>query len=177
MSTCPLGHAWHDEAIVDNQAHRMAECSNRGKCIEKSQECECQLGFSGAACERLDCPSILDEETSEYHECNGKGVCVTMEMMAWGRRDSLGEPAPVEYSYHAQTNKTNDQLWDAQMLTSCQCDTYWYENGLWTNNASDPHGYDCTKLTCPTGDNPNRPKANVTNYEENERQSLKVSIM
>jgi hypothetical protein len=100
-----------------------------------------------------------------------------MEMMAWGRRDSLGEPAPVEYSYHAQTNKTNDQLWDAQMLTSCQCDTYWYENGLWTNNASDPHGYDCTKLTCPTGDNPNRPKANVTNYEENERQSLKVSIM
>ena len=73
MSTCPLGHAWHDEALSDNNAHRMAQCSNRGKCIEKTQECECQPGFGGAACERLDCPSVFDEEEKVYHECNGRG--------------------------------------------------------------------------------------------------------
>ena len=175
MSTCPLGHAWHDEAITDNDAHRMAQCSNRGKCISKTQECACQPGFSGAACERLDCPAILDEESGLFNECNGKGVCMTMEMMAWNRRDTLGDPSPVEYSYHTQTNKTNNQLWDAQMLQGCSCDAYWYENGLWTTNASDPKGYDCTKLTCPTGDNPNRPRLNVTNNEEYERQALRCT--
>ena len=169
MSTCPLGHAWFDESITDDNGHKMAECSNRGKCIRKTGECACQEGFSGAACERLDCP--VDPLTGQ--ECSGKGVCITMELMARARRDGLGDPAPVEYSYHSQTNKSNHQLWDAQMLQGCQCDVYWYEKGLWMNNASDPTGYDCSQLTCPTGDNPNKPPLNTTNTEEFERQSLK----
>ena len=146
----------------------MTECSNRGTCIRRTGECQCQEGFSGAACERLDCPS--DPETGI--ECSGRGSCVSVELMGFHRRNVLGDPEPVEYSYHSQTNKSHHQLWDAQMLQGCSCDTYWYTDGIWTHNLSDPMGYDCSLQTCPFGDNPNRPKANMSQHQEFEMQSL-----
>jgi hypothetical protein len=81
----------------------------------------------------------------------------------------------VEYSYHAQTNKSTNQLWDAHMLQGCVCDTYWYTDGIWTHNISDPMGYDCSQTQCPTGDNPARPKKNLTNYQVHEMQSLRCT--
>ena len=139
---CPTGPAWHDEAVNENSAHRMAECSNRGTCIRRTGECQCQEGFSGAACERLDCPTT---ETADglIVECSGKGSCMSIELMGFHRRNHLGDPESVEYSYHSQTNKSQHQLWDAQMLQGCKCDTYWYTDGIWTHNQSDPMGYDC----------------------------------
>ncbi len=167
MTTCPLGHAWFDEAVNDNMAHRPVECSDRGKCVRSTGECECDAGFTGAACERLECPS--DELLGI---CSGRGQCLTMDVMARSRRDPYGDPGPVSYSYFSQTNKTANQLWDSHMIQACSCDVNWYMDGIWTKNMSDPTGYDCSQLTCPIGDDPNRPKSNSTLTEEYERQSL-----
>ncbi|GMH66000.1 hypothetical protein TrLO_g8835 [Triparma laevis f. longispina] len=168
---CPQGPAWFDEAVTENNAHRMAECSNRGTCIRRTGECKCQEGFSGGACERLDCPVSVDPFTSEELECSGRGTCQSVELMGFHRRNHLGEPAPIDYSYHAQTNK----LWDAQMLQGCVCDVYWYTDGIWTHNLSDPMGYDCSYTSCPFGDNPNRPKTNTTLIQKFEMQALRCT--
>jgi hypothetical protein len=167
MTTCPLGNAWFDEAKSDNEAHKPVECSNMGSCNRKTGECTCAEGFSGGACERLDCPS--DELLGT---CSGKGRCVTMETLGRKRRDSLGDPSPVTYSYHMHTNKSDALLWDSKMIQACMCDIYWYQGGIWTQNKSDPVGYDCSQFSCPSGDNPNIPKPNVTNTDKWEVQSL-----
>jgi len=172
MTTCPTGNAWFDEANSENSAHRPVECSNMGACNRMTGECNCEPGFTGGACERLDCPSGEVGDDSILAECFGMGRCVTLETLARNRIDKHGEPSPLAYSYHMQTNKSSHQLWDSKMIGSCMCDVYWYEGGVWTQNMSDPVGYDCSRLTCPVGDNPSRPANNVTNTDAYEKQAL-----
>jgi len=167
MTTCPLGNAWFDEALAENEAHQPVECSNMGSCNRLTGECSCNEGYSGGACERLDCPSDV-----LFGTCHGKGRCVTMENLARKTRDKYGDPTPIAYSYHTQTNKSSAQLWDANMIQACMCDIYWYEDGIWTHNKSDPSGFDCSSYSCPSGDNPSMPKHNVTQTDAWEVQTL-----
>ena len=53
---CPKGNAWFDEAQGVDDAHNLAECSNMGICDRLTGLCTCREGFSGIACERMDCP-------------------------------------------------------------------------------------------------------------------------
>lgn len=39
-------------SAIDDEGHFYAECSNRGRCLRFSGECECFDGFSGHACQR-----------------------------------------------------------------------------------------------------------------------------
>lgn len=55
----------------------------------------------------MDCPVSVDPFTSEELECSGRGTCQSVELMGFHRRNHLGEPAPIDYSYHAQTNKVS----------------------------------------------------------------------
>jgi hypothetical protein len=119
----------------------------------------------------MDCPQGPVGTEEVMTDCYGKGRCVTMETMARKRRNALGDPDPFVYSYHMQTNKSASQLWDSKMIQGCMCDIYWYEDGLWTQNKSDPTGFDCGKLTCPSGDNPQSPKVSPKD-ECKERQAL-----
>ena len=168
-NSCPSGPAWFDEAHSTNDAHRMAECSNAGKCDKKRGECNCFDGFEGGACERMSCPK--DELTGAT--CSGKGKCLTMNQLAKHARLADGDPIQYDYSRLASTNKSSEMLWDADSVQGCLCDQYWYEDGIWTFNKSDPIGYDCSLLQCPFGDNPNRPKVNLTNnYETWEVQNV-----
>ena len=48
---CPEGKAWQMPAIVDDNAHELVECSNRGKCVRETGDCLCASGFTGKACE------------------------------------------------------------------------------------------------------------------------------
>ena len=85
---------------------------------------------------------------------------------------------PTNQNTHARLHahlQSDHLLWDAEKIQGCKCNEYWYFDGDWTTNASDPIGYDCSRLQCPFGDNPNRPKSNVTNSEELEMQEIVCS--
>lgn len=77
LRECPMGRAWFDEATVDNMAHVMAICSNMGTCDFGTGNCVCRAGFSGAACDRKDCPKNIDGWT-----CNRRGRCLTLRELA-----------------------------------------------------------------------------------------------
>merc|ERR1719155_94587 len=65
LRTCPKGAAWVAVATSANEAHPLAECSNKGTCDRKSGECECFENYDGIACERTVCPN----------DCSGRGIC------------------------------------------------------------------------------------------------------
>ncbi len=79
LKDCPYGLAWSDQPIAEDEAHQLATCSNRGVCDFDTGECRCLDGFTGHACERLDCPN----------NCTGNGKCMTMLDRAKHYRYSL----------------------------------------------------------------------------------------
>ena len=97
---CPFGVAWSDEAIGTDTAHQLAECSNRGLCNRRDGRCNCMPGFTGTACERLECQS----------NCNGVGICTSLLKKTEDTRD--------DYSRHF----VYDDVWDAEKMHGCLCD-------------------------------------------------------
>lgn len=77
QQVCPKAAAWFDEPFETNRAHQPAECANRGLCNRQNGQCTCQPGFSGVACERLDCPVGPNGRT-----CSGRGRCLTLAELA-----------------------------------------------------------------------------------------------
>lgn len=69
LKLCPYGNAWSDQATASDTAHAFIECSSRGTCDRESGECVCAKGFTGSACERLECSN----------DCNGNGICLSMK--------------------------------------------------------------------------------------------------
>eukprot|EP00941_MAST-03F_sp_MAST-3F-sp1_P001578 g1578.t1 len=142
---CPTGRAWFDEASSSNNAHAVAECSNRGACDATTGECTCQEGFEGTACQRLSCP-----ESADGGICNGTGRCVSMR--------EIGELTGVTYG--ADINSIT--LWDAGLVYGCKCDEREGNYNVYANNVLDPHlsvagsglnymGYNCALQTCRKG--------------------------
>jgi len=74
---CPSAPAWFDEASSDNEAHGWATCSNMGHCDSTTGQCRCRPGFTGKACERLECPM-----GSNGQECSGRARCLTLGQAA-----------------------------------------------------------------------------------------------
>lgn len=70
--TCPAGKAWGSIPTKREISHSLAECSGRGKCNRESGQCECEIGYTGGACQRKACPN----------NCSGHGRCVSMKNMA-----------------------------------------------------------------------------------------------
>jgi hypothetical protein len=56
VGACPEGPAWFDEALSATEAHQAAPCSNMGLCDKTTGRCSCAAGYSGDACQRMDCP-------------------------------------------------------------------------------------------------------------------------
>ena len=146
LFTCPTGTAWFDEATSPNTAHAVAECSNRGLCDRTAGTCLCQPGFTGTACENLNCPGEVT--------CGGLGTCYSMQMLAL-LGESNGDLAPFSYT----------TAWDATKIFGCYCDKGYY-HGPFSGDMSDYINYDCSELSCPTGDNPQ------TLLQFNEMQSI-----
>ncbi len=69
---CPAGKAWADIPTSATTAHSYMECSNRGVCDRTSGLCKCFAGFTGAACDRTECPN----------DCSGHGSCYSIKQMA-----------------------------------------------------------------------------------------------
>ena len=99
LRSCARGPAWSGKPTADDEAHSIAECSNVGVCNRRSGLCECTPGFTGAACERMNC----------IDNCSGHGNCM-----------SVGEQ-------YKQFNTENDRsltydLWDSVKSAGCVCD-------------------------------------------------------
>lgn len=129
LRVCPSGRAWVDLPHNDNLAHaNFTECSNMGKCNRLSGECECNFGYTGAACERLLCP-IGTNSRNAIVPCSGHGICMSS-------RDR------VELNvFSSNTNNNTYDEWDADMIYACNCDDGW-------------QGSSCHLRTCPYGDDP-----------------------
>jgi len=195
-TTCPSGPAWFDEAWGDNRAHRPSPCSNMGTCNHKTGACTCHQGFYGNACQFQRCVEVTSEDDDEDDStggtilpCGARGRCKSMRDLAL-EAASNGDPSPFEYgASSAQTtvvsmdNRTTDQVWDADMVHGCTCDStnYVYRNlehqrALRSNagndntggtahalqNGTEFTGYDCTLRRCPPGDDPKTVDFNKT---------------
>ena len=127
LRVCPSGRAWVDLPHNDNLAHaNFTECSNMGKCNRLSGECECNFGYTGAACERLLCP-IGTNSRNAIVPCSGHGICMSS-------RDR------VELNvFSSNTNNNTYDEWDADMIYACNCDDGW-------------QGSSCHLRTCPYGE-------------------------
>lgn len=77
LRECPFHNAWFDEPFAQDQAHAPARCSNMGKCNYNSGECVCQSGFTGAACQRMECVG-----SESLRPCNQRGRCLSNKELA-----------------------------------------------------------------------------------------------
>ncbi|KAF4138438.1 EGF-like domain [Phytophthora infestans] len=125
MRKCPNGVAWTDKAKTANVAHAKAECSNRGVCDYFKGECTCFNGFTGAACQRLRCPS----------DCSGHGLCYSSATLA------------LQYGPDSPPSVAGDGVgpvysnWEKDSMSSCLCDMGYT-------------GPDCSQLMCAKNDDP-----------------------
>ena len=134
--TCPEGFTWFGPPSDDQVAHdTKAECSNRGHCNREDGECQCESGFTGAACDRTVCPTDEDSQV-----CSGHGRCASMHKLAEFATDN-GVPTPFRYG---SQSPGDPQTWDAFRMFGCFCD-----EGF--------EGFDCSLRSCPTGDDPKTP--------------------
>lgn len=97
---CPFGIAWADAAEGTDNAHKSAECSNKGLCNRETGKCQCLPGFTGSACERLECEG----------DCFGFGKCTTIREFSRETRDDFSR----SFSY--------ENIWDAKKIQRCNCD-------------------------------------------------------
>ena len=143
LMTCPKGRSWFSTPTANDYAHMsndLAECSDAGICDQTTGLCSCMDGFEGAACSVMTCPGSP--------VCSDHGQCLTMAQLALAATEN---GAATDFTYGATPN--NPHTWDYDMIQGCACDDGY-------------HGYDCSLMTCPTGDNPH------TEDQENEIQLL-----
>ncbi|CAM9369942.1 unnamed protein product [Phaeothamnion confervicola] len=145
LMTCPNSTAWFDEA-VDGVGHAAGTtCANGGTCEGSDGTCTCATGlFEGLACDLMQCVS----------NCSTLGLCHTMAELAANSFDYQRQPQAWSYS-----------LWDADMVTGCDCNrSLAVDNALSLNSTTfrgpyafadtDSFGYDCSLARCPRGDDP-----------------------
>lgn len=130
-TSCPMGLAWFDDVTEDNIAHAIAECSNRGFCNSITGECSCQTGFSGTACEKLNCPG--------ENECSNQGTCFSTGELALLSETSFGELRGLSYNG-----------WDKSSTQGCYCDRDFYF-GPFAHSRAKFSGHDCSQYSCSFG--------------------------
>ena len=148
--TCPTGMAWGDVPSTTADAHGQVECSGRGMCERLTGECVCQMGFTGSACQRTECPAS--------GTCSGHGTCMSIRDMA-RRTDALPLSPPGYYGDSGAVTGT----WDAEKNFGCLCDSSW-PVGLGAGETQQPEwfGPDCAQRRCPSGDDPFSPDVDET---------------
>lgn len=89
-----------------------------GNCDHSTGQCVCREGWTGAACERLECSE----------DCSGNGECLPMYRLAQ-LRQSNGEPDPTVYGStdlvrpFGTSVYASPSTWDFDMIYGCLCDS------------------------------------------------------
>ena len=163
---CPSGPAWFDEPSAPDVAHASAECSNAGTCERDTGQCICYPGFRGAACAELDCPR---DKTGRA--CSGNGRCLSAWRLA-ELADANGDAANFSYGVASRLQNTDTAAWDRNVMHGCACDAAdtpatgargpaagLRVSGVLVENPriGGYGGYDCSRRTCPRGDDPRTP--------------------
>eukprot|EP00602_Paraphysomonas_sp_CaronLab_P009357 CAMPEP_0185037684 /NCGR_PEP_ID=MMETSP1103-20130426/32436_1 /TAXON_ID=36769 /ORGANISM="Paraphysomonas bandaiensis, Strain Caron Lab Isolate" /LENGTH=715 /DNA_ID=CAMNT_0027575783 /DNA_START=415 /DNA_END=2562 /DNA_ORIENTATION=- len=158
VGSCPMGRAWFDEAISSTEAHQLTECSSMGMCDRQTGLCNCNTGYSGDACQYMDCP--LDSSTGK--QCGGHGWCLNM--------NEIAAIEGLEYG-DVQDIRAFPDTWDAFKIYHCLCSAYTtggfkghkiyptvaskgMVSGLpaMTRNLMGWTGWQCTERNCPVGE-------------------------
>ncbi len=74
VGSCPMGKSWASAATSTDIAHVPAVCSDRGTCDESTGVCQCDLGFTGVACDRSTFYIIIWATATLSREQQEKGV-------------------------------------------------------------------------------------------------------
>uniref|UniRef100_K3WZS8 EGF-like domain-containing protein n=1 Tax=Globisporangium ultimum (strain ATCC 200006 / CBS 805.95 / DAOM BR144) TaxID=431595 RepID=K3WZS8_GLOUD len=123
---CPFATPWVDFSVAQDDMRSVSrECANRGTCNRGSGRCECDPGFTGAACNRL-----MVGCGSATNQCNGHGQCTSMK-----------DIASLQNDYNLFYTTTYTTPWDAERIFGCVCDRGY-------------SGVDCSLVLCPYGDDP-----------------------
>eukprot|EP01041_Mallomonas_annulata_P012858 gene12858-27113_t len=137
--TCPSAKAWGDVPSSSTVAHAFAECSNKGKCDRLTGSCKCHDGFTGDACQRMQCPN----------ECSGHGQCVSISQMA-----KMDNAFPLNNNTYYE-GEQDSVTWDEDMIYGCVCDSSWTVGlAAGQRQMSEWFGPDCSQRRCPSGDDP-----------------------
>eukprot|EP01031_Cornospumella_fuschlensis_P027953 gene27953-33756_t len=127
LRSCAIGTAWVDKAYATDSAHQQAECSNAGLCDRSTGVCQCFSGFTGAACQRSQCPNA----------CSGHGTCSSIGDVSqfWG--PDYDSPQAVGGDGFGPVYSN----WDRGSVHLCECEQGYF-------------GADCSLIMCPKGDDP-----------------------
>ena len=130
--SCPRGSSWFTFPADIDTAHvaEYNECSDMGSCDRSSGTCTCVNGFTGAGCNRLQCPG-------DPNLCSGHGDCQDLMTLAAAATVNGVNPG---FTYGMVPN--NPKTWDYNRMFGCNCNSGW-------------NGYDCSLRMCLTGDDPN----------------------
>eukprot|EP01029_Cantina_marsupialis_P028209 TRINITY_DN775862_c0_g1_i1.p1 TRINITY_DN775862_c0_g1~~TRINITY_DN775862_c0_g1_i1.p1 ORF type:complete len:402 (-),score=88.38 TRINITY_DN775862_c0_g1_i1:116-1321(-) len=77
-----------------NTMHQYTECGGQGICDSLTGLCNCFEGYSGEACQRMNCPN----------NCNGHGVCQSAEYFA------------------VEAGSSYSVAYDSRKINGCKCD-------------------------------------------------------
>jgi hypothetical protein len=140
-ASCPTSRAWFDEAISTTEAHLPeTECSAMGHCDRLTGLCHCREGYSGAACQYLDCPY----DTSTGASCSSNGWCLSMADYITQTSSGLyqyGTDTSTDLSHTSSTERASyPDTWDAQMIHYCLCSSPSTMSDPSTSDTSSP-GY------------------------------------
>lgn len=143
---CPAGKAWFAIPTDAMHAHnQLAECSNMGTCNRVTGQCECETGFTGAACQRTECPN----------DCSGHGRCLSIKQM-----QSFANAMPFGHSSATYGGDEASSTFDEDRIFGCVCDSSWSVGyGSGEVQATEWFGADCSQRRCPSGDDPRTTRA------------------
>jgi len=144
--TCPRSTSWSvtGPEEVDGSNNKLGhicthqvdvECSDQGLCDRATGLCECFPGFSGAACQRTECPD----------ECSGHGTCRSNRDFAYdfaiAKTNQLLQTHKSTEAYRENYRVTYDSAWDSDHLYGCLCDRGY-------------RGANCALIECPSSNDP-----------------------
>ena len=105
---CATAVSWGTKPYSTATGHEELKCSGVGICDHLLGTCTCPSGFSGQACERMDCP----------YNCNGHGACMSLKNVGliYGPDTSAGFSPGGDGLGPDYTN------WDSSSVAICICD-------------------------------------------------------
>ncbi|TMW62324.1 hypothetical protein Poli38472_009817 [Pythium oligandrum] len=170
------------EAACPRGMYNNKICSGYGSCNNLNQ-CVCDSRHTGFDCSQARCPrgrawAAPAQATDDAHyevECSNRGIChretgmchcmegftgtACQRLMCPNACSDAGECVSLlalSRLYAVGTEPLYDYAWDAEMIYGCNC-----RKGF--------HGYDCSKRSCPRGDDP------LTTGQVNEVQIIRCT--